>query len=340
MHQPVKISIVGASGYSGAELLRILISHKYAVIDKLFANSSVGKNIQEVIPSLAKRFDGVFTKFSNESAESSDFVFVALPSGEAMKIIPELVQNGKRVIDLGGDFRLKNPAEYTEFYKRNHVATEFLPQSVYGLSEWNRNEISSANLVANPGCYPTSALLPLLPLLKDGLISPDGIVITSLSGTSGAGKGSSFELSFSEINESVRAYKVGEHQHIPEIRQLLATLGREVSLTFVPHLLPITRGMYTTTVASLIGNFSSNAVSEVFEKYYGNSAFVRCSQTAIPDMKHVVRTNFIDIGWRIDEKYKRITLLSTIDNLVKGAAGQAVQNLNLMVGFSETEGLW
>jgi len=245
-----------------------------------------------------------------------------------------------RLFDLGGDFRFRDPAVYQKFYKREHKAAEILQKAVYGLPEWNRADIRSASLISNPGCYPTSAILPLAPLLKEGLIRPEGIVVNSLSGVSGAGRSSSSDLSFVEVNESVKAYKVGEHQHTPEIRQTLQMISKkDVSLTFVPHLLPITRGIYTSMYAVVSGKVSEQDVVGTFDKYYKNAMFVRYSSSAIPEIKNVNFTNYIDIGFRLHPENNQLIVLSTIDNLIKGAAGQAVQNMNIMFGFEETEGL-
>jgi N-acetyl-gamma-glutamyl-phosphate reductase len=333
-------SIIGASGYSGAELLRILLRHRHISVGPLFANTSAGKRVDEVYPVFAGRVDSTYQPYSIEAACTSDVVFIALPSGEAMSLVPDLLERGKKVIDLGGDFRLRDVGVYREYYKREHASPQLLGTAVYGLPEWNRSRIQSASFVANPGCYPTSAILPLAPLLKEGLIKPRGIVVNSLSGVSGAGRNASVDLSFSEVNESVKAYKVGVHQHIPEIRQALADLGgSDVALTFVPHLLPIIRGIYTSIYAQLAGEATQESVLEAYRRHYANEPFVRVSATAIPEIKNVNFTNYIDIGFRVYPENNHIIIFSAIDNLVKGAAGQAVQNMNIMLGYDETEGL-
>jgi N-acetyl-gamma-glutamyl-phosphate reductase len=336
----ITVSIVGASGYSGVELTRLLLRHRHAKLGALFANTAAGKPVAQVNPMLAGRVDGSYQAYSVEAACSSDVVFIALPSGEAMNLIPELLTRGKRVIDLGGDFRLPDAATYQQYYQREHTAPQLLGQAVYGLPEWNRVPIRTASLVSNPGCYPTGAILPLAPLVKEGLIEPRGIVISSLSGVSGAGRSSSPELSFVEVNESVRAYKVGVHQHIPEIVSTLERLGgTQIGATFVPHLLPLTRGIYTSIYAPLARNITDEDVVTAYERYYRREPFVRVSATAIPELKHVNNTNDVDIGFRLYPANNQIIVLSAIDNLVKGAAGQAVQNMNIMFGFDETEGL-
>ena len=336
----ISVSVVGASGYSGVELLKILTRHRNVRIDNLFANSSAGKRLAEVAPSLNKTLDVMLESYSIERISKSDLIFIALPSGEAMNIVPGMLSAGKRVIDLGGDFRLQDTSLYERYYKRAHIANTELKKAVYGVPEWNADQIKSAVLIANPGCYPTSAIIPLAPLLKEGVIEPKGIIVNSLSGVSGAGKSASAEMSFAEINESVRAYKVGTHQHLPEIQSALKMLaGKQPSLTFVPHLLPITRGIYTSIYATLTKKINERDIYAVYEKYYAKAPFVRYSATAIPEIKNVAHTNFIDIGFRVDQESGQLIVLSAIDNLVKGAAGQAVQNMNLMFGFDETEGL-
>jgi N-acetyl-gamma-glutamyl-phosphate reductase len=337
----IKASIVGASGYSGAELLKILLRHNFVKVDKLFANSSAGKRVGEVYPWFNGRIDATYEPYSVDALSGSDLVFIALPSREAMNIVPAILAAGKRVVDLGGDFRLKDPAMYRKFYKQEHTATQLLPQAVFGLPEWNRAAIKSASLIANPGCYPTSAILPLAPVLKEGIVQQNGISISSLSGVSGAGRSSSVEFSLAELNESVKAYKVGEHQHIPEIKATLeAITGAPITMTFVPHLLPITRGIYTSTYATLTKSVTPADVLRAYNKYYANEPFIRFSDTAIPEIKNVNYTNFVDIGFRIYTDNNQLIILSAIDNLVKGAAGQAVQNMNIMFGFQETEGLF
>jgi N-acetyl-gamma-glutamyl-phosphate reductase len=336
----IRASIVGASGYSGTELLKILLRHNFVKVNKLFANSSAGKRVKDVYPWFSGRTDATYELYSADAVQESELVFIALPSREAMNIVPGLLEQGKRVIDLGGDFRLKDPALYQKFYKHEHTAVNLLPQAVFGLPEWNRSAIKTASLIANPGCYPTSAILPLAPVLKEGIVQQHGITISSLSGVSGAGRSASVDLSFAEVNESVKAYKVGEHQHIPEIKTTLETItGAPVSMTFVPHLLPITRGIHTSIYAPLAKSVAQSDVLEAFRKYYGKEPFVRFSDTIIPEIKNVNYTNFIDIGFRIYNDNNQLIILSAIDNLVKGAAGQAVQNMNIMFGFNETEGL-
>lgn len=336
----VTVSVVGASGYSGVELIKYLLRHPQVNIDTLFANTSAGKHLSEVAPVFGKNFDPALESFSVDKIAKSDLVFIALPSGEALNLVPQILAAGKKVIDLGGDFRLKDTSLYEKYYKRTHTALNELSAAVYGLPEWHALQLKNAQFISNPGCYPTSAILPLAPLLKDGIIENTGIAISSMSGVSGAGKSSSLDMSFAEVNESVRAYKVGTHQHIPEIRMALEQIsGKPSVVSFVPHLIPITRGIYTSSYATLIAGKNEKDILAAYEKYYDAAPFVRFSATKIPDIKNAAYTNFIDIGFKIFPENGQVVILSVIDNLVKGAAGQAVQNMNVMFGFSETEGL-
>ena len=336
----INAAIIGASGYSGAELTRILSQHKCVKLKKVFANTSAGKRVDEVYPVFQKKIDLKFEPYSLAATDGVEVVFIALPSGDAMNLVPSLLERGKRVIDLGGDFRLKDASLYEKYYKRDHVAKSFLAESVYGLPETNRSRIAQANLVANQGCYPTSAILSLAPALVHGIVSQKGIIINTLSGVSGAGRSASLDLSFVEVNESVRAYKIGLHQHSPEIKSVLEELsGREVNLTFVPHLIPISRGIYTTIYGELLEQPSEEEVLQLFESYYDDAPFARIMKSGIPEIKNVVGTNYCDITIKIDLDNGRLIILSVLDNLIKGASGQAVQNMNIMFGFPEQEGL-
>ena len=336
----VSVSILGASGYSGAELLRILLRHPHVKIDKLFANSLVGEKVASVYPQFRGRPAETFALYSQDAVAKSDLVFLALPSGEAMKIVPELLASGKKVIDLSGDYRLSDQADFEKYYGKKHASPELVEQATYGLPEWNREQILNSRFISNPGCYATSAILALAPLVKEGLIESSGIAINSLSGVSGAGRKASVDLSFSEVNENVTAYRVGDHQHTPEIKMALEQVaGAEVSICFVPHLIPITRGIYTTITASLATGVDQAAVDGAYTKWYSEKPFVRYEASHVPEIKHVAHSNYIDIGSQVVEATGQVVIMSVIDNLVKGAAGQAVQNMNLMCGFSECEGL-
>ncbi len=335
----IRAAIVGASGYSGAELMRLLSTRSDVRVESVTANSAAGQAVDAVYPALTGRVDGTFEEFDPDRGLQVDLAFVALPSGQGMSVVPRLLDAGARVIDLGGDFRLKSPELYERYYAHPHGAAGLLAESVYGLPEVNAEQIRSARLVANPGCYPTSAILGLLPALRQGMIRREGITITSMSGISGAGRSSSVEMSFSELNENIRAYKVGRHQHIPEIESVLsAASGSPVSVSFVPHLVPLTRGIYTTIHAGLTTSATSAEVMELYQAFYRTAPFVRIRREA-PQIQWVARTNYCDIGLVVEERTGQLIILSVIDNLVKGAAGQAIQNMNLMFGLPEHSGL-
>ena len=338
-HTVHKVAIIGASGYSGAELMRFLAGRNDIVITKAFASSSAGQRVDAVYPVFAGQVNLTFETYADRAADGADVAFVALPSGEAMNIVPGLLALVPRVIDLGGDFRLQSPDAYEQYYKHRHAATGLLGEAVYGLPELNKEAIAGARLIANPGCYPTGAILGLLPALKNDIVRPDSIVISALSGVSGAGRSNSLELSFSEVNENIRAYKVGNHQHIPEIQAVLEQVaGKPVPLTFVPHLIPITRGIYTTIYATLNAQLSPGELTYLYENSYVGAPFVRIKKQ-IPQIKDVVNTNYCDIYVTIEPRTQRVIIISVIDNLVKGAAGQAVQNMNIMLGLPEEQGL-
>lgn len=334
----VNVSIAGAAGYSGAELIKLLLRHPGVKIDKLFGHSTAGKRIDEVHPSLKSTLSKEIASFEAESLDGTDLLFVALPSGEAQSIVAEAFNKNVKVIDLGGDFRLKDVYIYKKYYKHEHSAPDLMQKAVYGLPEWNEAEIKNAKIIANPGCYPTSVLLPLIPLLKEKIVSPDFISINSYSGTSGAGKSVNLSMIFSEVNENVRAYKVGVHQHIPEIDLYLQKFGNiPISFAFVTHLLPITRGIYTTIHCKTNNSTDVGKIEKIYEKYYSDKTFVRLLGEGIPEIKNVAYTNFCDIGFSLAGN--DLIIISAIDNLIKGAAGQAIQNMNLIFDYDKTTGL-
>ena len=335
----IKIGLVGAAGYSGVELIKLLLNHPQSEIKKLFGHSTVGSLIEDVHPSLRNMISLPIEKFETKALENLDLLFVAMPSGQTMSVISDARKAGVKVIDLGGDFRLNNTSVYSQYYKHEHTAATLLNEAIYGLSELNENAIKTAQLLANPGCYPTCVLLALVPLIKQKLIDQNFISIVSYSGTSGAGKTVSANMIFSEINESVRAYKAGTHQHIPEIKQYLEQFGgSDSSFSFIPHLLPVTRGIYTTIQAVVKKGINENDIDNAFNAAYLSSPFIRFIAPAIPEMKDVLYSNFCDIGYKLSDN-NILTVFSTIDNLVKGAAGQAIQNMNIMFGLKQTEGL-
>jgi N-acetyl-gamma-glutamyl-phosphate reductase len=333
----MQCGIVGASGYSGGELLRLLARAEQIRVVRVTANTAAGKSLASVQPALRGVYELTLEEFAAERFDGLDCVFVALPSGEAMRVVPALLGRVGKVIDLGGDFRLPDATMYEQFYGRPHTAPGLLGKAVYGLPELHREQLRGATFVANPGCYPTSAILGLLPALTQGIVRPDGIVITSMSGVSGAGRSSSVEMSFSEVNESIRAYRVGRHQHLPEIASVLGGAARvPVAVSFVPHLVPMTRGIYTTIHADLSGEISSEEALAVYEKHFAGEPFVRVRRD-LPDIRSVAYTNFCDISVLVDRPTRKLVIFSAIDNLVKGAAGQALQNMNIMFGYPERQ---
>jgi N-acetyl-gamma-glutamyl-phosphate reductase len=335
----IHVGIIGASGYAGAELMRLLGTRPDASITKVVAGTSAGMRVTDLYPALRGTVDLTFEFLDPEGLDDLDVVFVALPSGEGMSVVPQLMDRTGHVIDLGGDFRLQDRDLYEKFYGHKHTAARLLAEAVYGLPELNKEQIASARLVANPGCYPTSTVLALLPVLKAGIISTQGIVVNSLSGVSGAGRSASVEMSFAEVNENVRAYKIGRHQHIPEMETVLERVtGDRIGLSFVPHLIPLTRGIYTTIHADLINSCTEQDLLAAYSTFYERAPFVRLRKT-IPQIRDVTLTNFCDIAFTIEHRTNQLIIISTIDNLIKGAAGQAIQNMNIMLGLPEETGL-
>lgn len=338
----MRVGIVGVSGYGGGELVRLLAQHPRVELAYATSGTYAGQPLHRALLGLNRRVDLTCEKFDlAAAADQCDFVFLAGESGMAMEAAPTLLESGKRIVDLSADFRLQDPAAYAHWYKSEHKAAHLLEHAVYGLPELNRNHIAKAQLVANPGCYPTSAVLALAPLLNHGCIDPETIIIDSMSGVSGAGR-SKFGLDyhFAEVNESVRPYGVGGvHRHTPEIEQALSQVaGHPVTLTFTPHLVPITRGILTTAYATFTGD--ADDLHKTNRDFYTDAPFVVALEpNQFPATKHVSGTNFCHIGLTVDKRTNRVIVISAIDNLVKGAAGQAVQNMNLMCGWDETEGL-
>jgi N-acetyl-gamma-glutamyl-phosphate reductase len=336
-----QVGVVGATGYAGAELVRILAGHPDVELTVITSRQFAGQKFNVVYPSMTGLVDLVCEEFSVDLVcDRADIIFLALPHKLPMAFVPQLLENNKRIIDLSADFRFDDAAVYESAYQP-HTAKDLLKESVYGLSEIYNDAIQSAHLVGNPGCYPTSVLLPLIPLVREGILDLASIIADSKSGVSGAGRSLSIGSHFSEVNESFKPYKVGVHRHNPEMDAVLSREAQQpVKITFVPHLIPITRGMMTTIYAGAAGSLSPGDIVDCFTKAYGNKPFVRlCPNGHVPNSLHVNRTNFCDIGFKIDEPHQRLILMSAIDNLVKGAAGQAVQNMNIMLGVNETAGL-
>ncbi len=337
----IRAAVVGATGYAGAELVRILSGHPDVDLTVVTSRQQAGVDFDAIYPSL-KGVGRLTCKDSDPAvvAESSDVAFLALPHKASMAMVPPLLDKGLKVVDLSADFRFKNRAAYEDHYQP-HSYPELLERSVYGLCEAYREQIVGADLIGNPGCYPTSILLPLLPLVRAGMVEPDSIVADCKSGVSGAGREATAGTHFCHVNESFKPYKVGGHRHTPEIEENIGlAAGREVKMTFVPHLVPMTRGMQSTVYTTLVGTTAEAAIQDCLESAYGDAPFVRLlPKGRFPDSLHVRGTNFCDIGWAIDPRNGRLILMSAIDNLVKGAAGQAVQNMNLIYGFPESAGL-
>lgn len=342
MAESTKVAVFGASGYTGEELVRLLLRHPQAEIVAVTSRQSAGKTVAEVFPRAGSYSVARALRFTDAAAETiageTDVAFLALPHGVAVDFAAPLLQNGARVIDLSADFRIKDPATYREFYTKEHGAPELLPDAVYGLPEIYRDKISRARLVACPGCYPTSVLLPLIPLLREKLIEPDHIIANSLSGVSGAGRKAEVDYLFVECNESVRPYGVPKHRHLAEIEQELSIAAqRAVTIQFTPHLIPVNRGILTTLYLKPTNH---ERIEAAFERAYADAPFVRLlGERTLPDTKNVVGTNFIEIAWRHDPRTGRLIVMSAEDNLVKGASGQAIQCFNLMCGYEETTGL-
>jgi N-acetyl-gamma-glutamyl-phosphate reductase len=333
------VAIIGASGYAGAEVVRLLANRSDVKITALTAHSTAGQRFSALYPAFSGRVDLTLETLEAATQRKVDVAFVSLPSGEGQKVIPQLFPAAARVIDLGGDFRLQDTSLYEKYYKHTHHATDLLREAVYGLPELNKDAIAGARLIANPGCYPTSAILGLLPALRNDIVESDGIAIVSMSGISGAGRTSSVDYSFSEINDNIRAYKIGTHQHTPEIETVLSgASGKNVTVSFVPHLVPLTRGMYSTIHARLRRHVGLAELLALYRQEYRESPFVRVREQ-IPQIRDVVYTNYCDIGLTVDARSGQLVISSVIDNLVKGAAGQAVQNFNIMCGLPETTGL-
>ncbi|WP_211749553.1 N-acetyl-gamma-glutamyl-phosphate reductase [Paenibacillus sp. Marseille-Q4541] len=342
MTQKCKVAIVGSTGYGGVELIRFLYHHPKVEITSVISSSTSGVSIAEGFPHLNgivdQKLDGIDIA---TMAEQVDLVFTATPSGVSTKLVPQLLDAGLKVIDLSGDFRLKDGSEYETWYKHSPAEDKYLEEAVYGLCEIYGENVEGASFISNPGCYPTATLLGLIPAIKAGMIDYRSIIIDAKSGVSGAGRGTSLTSHYAEMNENFKAYKVNKHQHIPEIEQVLGEqAGEPVTVTFTTHLVPMTRGIMSTMYAQLSGNYSNQDFIDVYKQYYENRSFVRIrEQGSWPATKEVFASNYCDIGFAVDERTGRVTIISVIDNIVKGAAGQAIQNLNLMMGWEEQTGL-
>lgn len=346
MSQKVKVAVLGASGYSGIELLRLLLRHPHAELVAVTSRTLAGKVMSSEFPRFRKVGVADQLTFTHPDATAlkdagTEIAFLALPHGVSVEYARPLLDMGIKVIDLSADFRLRSAEVYKEFYSHEHPAPELLAEAVYSLPEVRPEDIQKARLIACPGCYPTSILLPLIPLLKAGLLSEDPLAVSSMSGASGAGRNASVPLLFCEVQNSLRSYSVPQHRHLSEIGQELAiAAGREVKLSFVPHLVPVYAGICTTTFASLAPDITLEQVETALQQAYADQPFVRLlGRNQSPDTKHVMGTNFIDIGWALDQRAGRLILMSAEDNIGKGASSQAIQNFNLVCGFDPAAGL-
>jgi len=337
----VRVAVLGASGYTGVELLRLLCRHPEVEITAVTSRQQEGRPISESFPSLYGAVDLVCSAGDPlEVAAQADLVFTAVPHQTAMEVVPQLLEAGCKVVDLSADYRLRDVAVYEQWYQ-SHSSPELLSRAVYGLPELYREQVRVASLVANPGCYPTSVALALAPLLRGGAVDTASLVIDSKSGTSGAGRGAKVGSLFCEVNEAFKAYGVAAHRHTPEIEQTLSQqCGRPVQVTFTPHLLPVNRGILSTCYATLTSSLDLAALQDLYREAYAAEPFVRVLPPGrYPDVAHVRGSNYCDIGVALDERTGRVIVIAAIDNLVKGASGQAIQNMNLMYGWAEETGL-
>ncbi len=338
----VKVGIIGSTGYAGAELVRLLTGHREAEVIWYGSRSYIDKKYADVYQNMFEIVDDrCLDDNMEELAERADVIFTATPQGFCASVMSEGILSKAKVIDLSADYRIKNVDIYERWYGITHKSPQFIGEAVYGLCEVNREQIKKARLTANPGCYTTCSILTAYPLAKEGLINMKSLIIDAKSGTSGAGRGAKVPNLFCEVNENIKAYGVGTHRHTPEIEEQLGyASGEDVVISFTPHLVPMNRGILVTEYAELKSGVTDGDVRSAYDRYYGNESFVRVLEEGrCPETKWVEGSNYVDIGFKIDPTTNRVILMGAMDNLVKGAAGQAVQNMNLMFGFKESEGL-
>jgi N-acetyl-gamma-glutamyl-phosphate reductase len=342
----IKVGIIGSTGYAGAEIVRLIQAHPEAEVVWFGSRSYIDENYSSIYGNFFELVDAkCMDDNMDELAKKADVIFTATPQGLCASLVNEDILSKTRIIELSADFRLKDVSVYEKWYKIEHKAPQYIEEAVYGLCEINRDKIKNARIVANPGCYTTCSILTAYPLIKEGLIDPDTLIVDALSGVSGAGRGAKVANLYCEVNESAKPYGVASHRHTPEIEEQLSyAAGKEMVINFTPHLIPVNRGILATEYASLIkknGNLPTKEdIRAAYEKYYKNEKFIRLLPDGVyPETRWVEGSNFVDIGFKIDERTGRIIMMGTIDNLVKGAAGQAVQNMNILFGLDEATGL-
>lgn len=338
----IKVGIIGATGYAGSELVRILLGHKDVEIKWYGSRSYIDKKYASIYQNFFQLVDATCMDDNMEAlADQVDVIFTATPQGLCASLVNEEILSKVKIIDLSADFRIKDVKVYEEWYKLEHKSPQFIEEAVYGLCEINREDVKKARLVANPGCYTTCSILTCYPLVKEGIIDPNTIIVDAKSGTSGAGRGAKVDNLFCEVNENMKAYGVATHRHTPEIEEQLGyACDEKITINFTPHLVPMNRGILATAYASLKKNVTYEEVKAIYDKYYADEKFVRVLEKDVcPQTKWVEGSNYVDVNFKIDPRTNRIIMMGAIDNLVKGAAGQAVQNMNLMFGLKESEGL-
>ena len=338
----IKVGIIGATGYAGSELVRILLGHKDVEIKWYGSRSYIDKKYASIYQNFFQLVDANCMDDNMEVlADQVDVIFTATPQGLCASLVNEEILSKVKIIDLSADFRIKDVKVYEEWYKLEHKSPQFIEEAVYGLCEINREDVKKARLVANPGCYTTCSILTCYPLVKEGIIDPNTMIVDAKSGTSGAGRGAKVDNLFCEVNENMKAYGVATHRHTPEIEEQLGyACGEKITINFTPHLVPMNRGILATAYASLKKDVTYEEVKAIYDKYYADEKFVRVLEKDVcPQTKWVEGSNYVDVNFKIDPRTNRIIMMGAIDNLVKGAAGQAVQNMNMMFGLKESEGL-
>ncbi len=342
----IKVGIIGSTGYAGAEIVRLIQGHPDAEVVWYGSRSYIDKKFADIYGNFFNIVDAsCMDDNMEELAEKADVIFTATPQGLCASLVNEDILNKVKIVDLSADFRLKDVSVYEKWYQIEHKAPQYLGEAVYGLCEINREKIKSARIVANPGCYTTCSILTAFPLIKEGLIDPDTLIVDALSGVSGAGRGAKVANLYCEVNESAKPYGVANHRHTPEIEEQLSyAAGKEILINFTPHLVPMNRGILATEYATLIKKDGklpeASDIMAAYEKYYGKESFIRLLGDGVyPETRWVEGSNFVDIGFKIDPRTGRIIMMGALDNLVKGAAGQAVQNMNILFGLPETAGI-